>query len=202
MKLLGRVVLWMSVGVMGACFINEDALQQEQPSVDEPVPPIVKDEGPPGRGDGGVDPRADTRPPADPSCPIDFLENDDSPAQLPDNRLFMHVYRNGPLEVTGLTACLEDEDWIPAYSDCCLSDPSGAVVRWDASVGPLEVDLVDSKGVVLPPSGPHDINERRPGEARLLRAKHRGGGFLVRIRASGAVSVPYSVELYAPVLVD
>lgn len=114
----------------------------------------------------------------------------------------MHVYRKGPLEVTGLTACLEDEDWIPAYSDCCLSDPSGAVVRWDPSVGPLEVDLVDSKGVVLPPSGPNDINERRPGEARLLRAKHRGGVFLVRIRASGAVSVPYSIDLYAPVLVD
>jgi hypothetical protein len=194
---------------MGACFINEDALRQPEesspsvPPIAEPVPPpAVADAGSPDPLDAGSAPQVDTWPPADPSCPIDRLEPDDSREQLRGRNSLMHVYKHGPAKHTGLTACLEDEDWIPAFSDCCLSDPSGAVVRWDTSVGPLEVDLVDGDGVALPPSSPNDINERRPGEARLLRVKHRGGGFFIRVRASGTVSVPYSIDVYATVLTN
>ncbi|MFY0577605.1 hypothetical protein ACN28S_27710 [Cystobacter fuscus] len=45
-----------------------------------------------------------------------------------------------------------------------------------------------------------DIVQRQPGEVYLLRAEY-GGRFLVRVRTSGEVAVPYSVELFAPVFV-
>ncbi|ATB28689.1 hypothetical protein [Melittangium boletus] len=102
------------------------------------------------------------------------------------------------MRFNGQVACPGDADWIHAHADCC--NPSGARVRWDASRGPLEVELFDSEGDPLPLSAPGDIDQRQPSEVYLLRAKY-GGPFLVRVQAPGAVAVPYSVELFAPVFV-
>lgn len=134
---------------------------------------------------------------AGPACPDDAREDDDTLEQgLAANPVY-HVFNQGPLRLEGV-ACPGDVDWIHAHADCC--NPAGAVVRWDASRGPLEVELLDGKGAPLPLSAPGDIVQRQPGEVHLLRAEH-GGSFLVRVRASGAAAVPYSIELSAPVFV-
>ncbi|WP_434379621.1 hypothetical protein [Melittangium boletus] len=73
-------------------------------------------------------------------------------------------------------------------------------MHWEAARGALEVDLLDVEGRPLPLDAPGDVAQRAAGEVRLLRAEH-GGAFLVRIQAPGAVAVPYTVELFAPVFV-
>ncbi|ATB40098.1 hypothetical protein CYFUS_005546 [Cystobacter fuscus] len=62
------------------------------------------------------------------------------------------------------------------------------------------MELFGSEGDPLPLSAPGDLDQRQPGEVCLLRAEC-GGPFLVRVRTSGEVAVPYSVELFAPVFV-
>ncbi|QRO01264.1 hypothetical protein JRI60_20660 [Archangium violaceum] len=109
-----------------------------------------------------------------------------------------HIFNHGPLKLEGRVACPGDADWIHAHGDCCY--PSGAVVRWDAALGALEVELLDGKGSPLPLGAPGDIVQRQAGEVRLLRAEH-GGTLLVRVRAAGAAVVPYSVDVFAPVFV-
>jgi hypothetical protein len=102
------------------------------------------------------------------------------------------------MRISGSVACPGDEDWIHAHGDCCHQ--VGAIVRWEASQGPLDVGLFDEEGQPLPLNQPGDIVQHKPGEVRLLRARH-GGTFLIRIRTSGAVAVPYSMEVLAPVFV-
>ncbi|QRK08420.1 hypothetical protein JQX13_52370 [Archangium violaceum] len=132
-----------------------------------------------------------------PSCPDDAREDDDTLEQGLAVTPVHHVFNQGPLRLEGV-ACPGDADWIHSHADCC--NPAGAVVRWDASRGPLEVELLDDKGAPLPLSAPGDILQRQPGGVHLLRAEH-GGPFLVRVRAGGETAVPYSVELSAPVFV-
>jgi hypothetical protein len=140
------------------------------------------------------EPRSGNRP----ACTDDAREDDDTREQGLAASPSSHVFNQGPLRLERQVACPGDEDWIHAHADCC--NPAGARVRWDASLGPLEVELLDSEGNPLPLCAPGDIVKRQPGEVHLLRAEH-GGPFLVRVRASGKVAVPYSVELFAPVFV-
>ncbi|ATB40106.1 hypothetical protein CYFUS_005554 [Cystobacter fuscus] len=142
--------------------------------------------------------RSGNESPAGAACTDDAGEEDDTLEQALAAAPLSHVFNHGPLRLEGRVACPGDEDWIHAYSDCC--NPSGARVRWDASRGPLEVELLDSEGNPLPLGAPGDIVQRQPGEVYLLRAEY-GGRFLVRVRTSGEVAVPYSVELFAPVFV-
>lgn len=133
-----------------------------------------------------------------PACVDDAREDDDTLEQGLAAAPISHVFNHGPARLEGQVACPGDADWIHAYADCC--NPSGARVRWDASRGPLEVELFDSEGNPIPLGAPGDIVQRQPGEVYLLRAEY-GGRFLVRVRAPDAVAVPYSVELFAPVFV-
>jgi len=146
----------------------------------------------------GSEPQHRSEPPAGLACPDDAREDDDTLEQGLAAPPVSHVFNHGPLKLEGSVACPGDADWIHAHADCC--NPSGAVVRWDASLGSLEVDLLDSGGVPLPLSAPGDIVQRQPGEVHLLRAEY-GGPFLVRVRAGGSAAVPYSVEVFAPVFV-
>ncbi|MCY1077030.1 hypothetical protein [Archangium lansingense] len=133
-------------------------------------------------------------------CTDDEREDDDTLEQALAAGAVSHVFSDPPrpLQLTGSVACPGDADWIHAYGDCCYQ--AGVVVRWDASLGPLDVELLDEKGHPLPLNRPGDLAQHKPGEVRLLRAEH-GGHFLVRIRASGTVAVPYSVAVFAPVFV-
>jgi hypothetical protein len=183
-----RVLTFLSMGGMSACFINEDALRRPE-----------EDGGVSGPLDAGSAPQADSRPPTDPSCPLDAWEDDDTPKQRRGRPAYSHIYTKGPVKVEGMTACLDDEDWLLGNTLDRTKDPTGAIVRWDASVGPLEVELLDAEARTIPLNHPGDIQERQPGEARLLSAQYVGL-FFVRVRASGTVSVPYSVDVYAPFL--
>ncbi|WNG49545.1 hypothetical protein F0U60_39565 [Archangium minus] len=145
----------------------------------------------------GSEPRSENEPPAGSACTDDTREDDDTLEQGLAASPVHHIFNQGPLRLEGV-ACPGDADWIHAHVDCC--NPSGAVVRWDASLGALEVELLDNKGSPLPLSAPGDTVQRQPGEVRLLRAEY-GGSFLVRVRAEGAAAVPYSLELTAPVFV-
>lgn len=133
-----------------------------------------------------------------PTCTDDAWEDDDTLEQGLAAAPISHIFNHGPARQEGRVACPGDVDWLHAHADCC--NPSGARVRWDASRGPLEVELLDAKGNPLPLGAPGDIDQRQPGEVYLLRAEY-GGPFLVRVQAPGAVEVPYSVELFAPVFV-
>ncbi|WP_155893937.1 hypothetical protein [Cystobacter fuscus] len=133
-----------------------------------------------------------------PTCTDDAREDDDTLEQGLAAAPISHIFNHGPARQEGRVACPGDVDWIHAHADCC--NPSGARVRWDASLGPLEVELLDSEGNPIPLGAPGDIVQRQPGEVYLLRAEY-GGRFLVRVRTSGEVAVPYSVELFAPVFV-
>jgi hypothetical protein len=190
-----RLVLMMAMLCgTGACFLAGPEIEGLTGG-DLPVGPI--DAGSPDAGEES-EPQTENEPPADPSCPIDRWENDDTFKQGRATPVRGYGYINKPFRAEGLTACLGDEDWIHISPECCAS---GAIVRWDASVGPLEVDLFDSNGTLLSLNGPDDVVERQPGEVRLIQGhgpSHRH--LLVRVRASGAVSVPYSVDLIAPLL--
>jgi hypothetical protein len=109
-----------------------------------------------------------------------------------------HVYNHGPAKLEARVVAAGDTAWIHAYVDCCHQ--AGAIVRWDASQGPLDVELFDPQGQPLAWGAAGDIVQRQPGEVRLLRGAH-GGSFLVRVRASGRTPVTYSTEVYAPVFV-
>ncbi|MBM7116024.1 hypothetical protein [Archangium primigenium] len=109
-----------------------------------------------------------------------------------------HVFNHGPLTLEDQVARPGVANWLHAWGDCC--HPAGVRVHWEAARGALEVDLLDVEGRPLPLDAPGDIAQRAAGEVRLLRAEH-GGAFLVRIQAPGAVAVPYTVELFAPVFV-
>ncbi|WP_257455802.1 hypothetical protein [Archangium lipolyticum] len=148
-------------------------------------------------GEGSGLPRGSGSPDG-PACTDDAWEDDDTLEQGLAVPAVSHVFNHGPLKLEGRVACPGDADWIHAHGDCCY--PSGAVVRWDAALGPLEVELLDGKGNPLPLSAPGDIVQHQAGEVRLLRAEH-GGPFFVRVRATGAAAVPYSVDVSAPVFV-
>lgn len=135
---------------------------------------------------------------ANPVCIDDAGEDDDTLEQGRAATPVSHIFNHGPLKLDRRVACPGDEDWIHVYGDCCY--PAGAVVRWDATRGALEAELLDSEGKPLPLNAPGDTVQRQPGEVRLLRAEH-GGDFLVRVRAVGAETVPYSVDVFAPVFV-
>ena len=137
-------------------------------------------------------------PPVPPACADDAKEDDDTLEQGLASPPLYHVFNHGPLRLEGRVACPGDEDWIHAHADCC--EQAGAIVRWDAARGPLEVELLDDKGAPIPLNAPGDIAQRLAGEVHLLRAQH-GGPFLVRVRAGGEAAVPYSVDLFAPVFV-
>ncbi|WP_225412425.1 hypothetical protein [Stigmatella hybrida] len=136
--------------------------------------------------------------PAAMACVDDAWEDDDTLEQGKATPPLSHIYNHGPLVLEGRVACPGDADWIQAWVDCC--HPAGAVVRWDASRGPLEVELLDSSGQPIPLSEPGDTVQRQPGEIRLLRAELQNV-FFVRVRAGGAAAVPYTVSLIAPVFV-
>jgi hypothetical protein len=145
-------------------------------------------------GDGTV--RAGA--PAGRACEDDAWEDDDTLAQAQATSPLSHIYNHGPRVLEGRVACPGDTDWIQAWVDCC--HPGGAIVRWDASRGPLEVDLLDAQGQPIPLGGPGDTVQRQPGEVHLLRAELQDR-FFVRVRAGGEAAVPYTVSLFAPVFV-
>jgi hypothetical protein len=146
--------------------------------------------------DAGAD--AGSGSPASSECPAEGGEGDDTLQQAAATQPLSHVYGKGPLKLEGKVACPGDEDCIHAYADCCFE--GGAVVRWDASAGSLDVELFDKEGRPLPLSAPGDVVLRQPGEVRLLWAE-AGGYFFVRVRSTEAVNVPYSVDLLASVFI-
>lgn len=90
--------------------------------------------------DAGAD--AGSGSPDGSGCPDEAGESDSTLQQAVATPPRYHVYGHGPLKLEGKVACPGDEDWIHAYGDCCYE--AGAVVRWDASAGPLEVVLFDT----------------------------------------------------------
>lgn len=124
------------------------------------------------------------------ACTDDEHEPDDTVEEAEAHAALHHIL---PIDIPRRTACGQEMDVIWA-GRVDAGGKAGAELKWDTSLGALELSLLDGNGSAL---SKLDVAVTQPGHVELMVKEYFGAYFYVQVYNPGVAAIPYSLKVTA-----